>query len=423
MTTNTIVDANTEADAAALLADFHTMSEFGATSGGGVDRQAASAADGQTRSWFSAWLADRGFRVEVDTIGNIFGLLELVPGAPYVLFGSHLDSQPLAGRYDGAYGVLAAGHAAHRAHRDLAASGITPRYNIAVVDWFNEEGSRFKPSMMGSAVFTGRLDLEVALATTDPRGTSVREALDAIGGRGGFVGPDVAGYAEIHVEQGRTLEDAGVPIGVVASTWCAYKYEIVVLGEQSHTGSTLMRDRRDALLGASKLVVAINELVREFDDEVLHASVGEFTVGPNSPVTIAREVRLLADLRARESSILASAFEILQQRMRAIESETGVRIEVLASSIWESGPFLETGLAITETAAEQLGLDSMRVLTLAGHDATNLKETVPVILIFVPSMDGVSHNEKEFTHDTDLVAGARVLTEVVKRLALGDFAG
>lgn len=404
-------------DAAALLSDFVEMSQFGATAGGGVDRQAGTAADGSTRDWFVQWLTEREFAVEIDAIGNIFGLLEFTPGAPYVLFGSHLDSQPLAGRYDGAYGVLAAAHAAIRARRDLGTE--IPLYNIAVVDWFNEEGSRFKPSMMGSGVFTERLTLQSALTTLDPAGISVADALDGISGRGTFAPLEVAGYGEIHVEQGRGLDDAGIPIGVVASTWCAYKYEIVVRGEQSHTGSTMMRDRKDALLGASRLVVALAELTGQFEEEVLHTSVGQLFVLPNSPVTVAREVRMLADLRARESSILNDAFERLTAAIAEIETKTGVTIEIVSSSIWESGPFLETGLTLIEDSSRELGYESTRVLTVAGHDATNMKDLVPTVLVFIPSVDGISHNEKEFTNDSDLVAGAEVFTSIVTKMARG----
>lgn len=409
-----------ETDAAALLADFATLSGFGATAGGGVDRQAATAADAETRAWFESWLKARDFRVEKDAIGNIFGLLELVPGAPYVLFGSHLDSQPLAGRYDGAYGVLAAAHGAHRARQQFEATDGRAVYNIAVVDWFNEEGSRFKPSMMGSGVFTGRLDLETTLQTRDPHGTTVQDALDAIDARGDFSAPEIAGYGEIHVEQGRYLDDNSIPIGLVASTWCAYKYEIVVHGEQSHTGSTAMADRRDALFGAAKLVVAIHDLIDDFDEEVLHTSVGELYVLPNSPVTVAREVRFLADLRARDSGILTEAFALLTQRIAAIEESARVTVEFLSSSTWESGPFIETGLGIVADAADKLGYRHDRVLTVAGHDATNLKDDVPTVLIFVPSVDGISHNEKEFTADADLIAGVEVFTEVITRMALGE---
>src|SRR5690606_6928692 len=238
------------------------------------------------------------FTVQRDAIGNQFGLLELVPGAPYVLTGSHMDSQPTAGRFDGAYGVMAAAHACFRVAEELRAHPSKARFNLAVVNWFNEEGSRFKPSMMGSSVFTGKMPLMDALATPDPRGTTVKDALDAIGERGGFEGPDVASYAEIHVQQGRSMEEDGVTIGLVNATWGARKFEFKITGEQAHSGSTLMSDRRDALLGAARLIVAARELVDEFEPGALHTACGEINVYPNSPVVVASEVQLLFDLRS-----------------------------------------------------------------------------------------------------------------------------
>lgn len=404
----------------AFLDDFRTMSSFGATAGGGVDRQAATPEDGAVRAWFRELLAGHGFDVRLDGIGNLFGLYEFTPGAPYVLFGSHLDSQPLAGKYDGAYGVLSAAHAAIRtiaAHRE---AGTTPRYNIAVVDWFNEEGSRFKPSMMGSAVYTGKLGLQTALETTDPRGVTVRDALAGIElGTGSDAIPPIAAYGEIHIEQGPSMQEQGVTIGAVASTWCAYKYEVVVHGEQGHTGSMRMADRQDALLGAAHLIVAVNELIREFPTETLHTTVSELYLEPNSPVTIAREVRMLVDLRAESTEDLEQAFALLQQRIARIEETTRTRIEILSSSIWQSGPFVEAGVKLVEEAADALGLTHARVKTLAGHDATNVKDLVPTVLVFVPSVDGISHNEREFTTDDDMLAGVDVFTRVVAGLADG----
>ncbi|MFO7690525.1 MAG: M20 family metallo-hydrolase [Cryobacterium sp.] len=406
---------------AAFLDDFVTMSSFGATINQGVDRQAATAADGQTRHWFAGLLRSHGFTVDIDPIGNIFGLLQLVPGAPYILLGSHLDSQPLAGRFDGAYGVLAAAHAAIRARDQFAANGVTPTFNLAVVDWFNEEGCRFKPSMMGSGVFTGLLDLEKTLATTDAQGVTVAEALHAIDGVGTFTPPPIAAYSEIHIEQGRSMNDAGTTIGLVSSTWSARKYEIVVRGEQSHSGATRMKDRRDALLGAAKVIVAVNDLLAEFDEEAVHSSISELYVAPNSPVTVAREVRFLIDIRARESRLLAEAYAHLQNAIARIEAECRVSVDEIGASIWESGPFLESGIELSRSSAEALGYSNDRVLTLAGHDATNMKEIVPTVMLFVPSAaDGISHNEREFTADADLVAGVNVLTSVATRLALGD---
>lgn len=409
------------ADDVAFLDDFVTMSSFGATDNLGVDRQAATAADGQTRDWFTGLLRSNGFTVDIDPIGNIFGLLELVPGAPYILLGSHLDSQPLAGRFDGAYGVLAAAHAAIRTRDLLAIDGVTPTFNLAVVDWFNEEGCRFKPSMMGSGVFTGLLDLEKVLATTDAQGVTVAEALHAINGVGTFTPPPIAAYSEIHIEQGRSMDDAGTTIGLVSSTWSARKYEMVVRGEQSHSGATRMKDRRDAMLGAAKLIVAVNDLLAEFDEEAVHTSVSELYVAPNSPVTVAREVRFLIDIRARESELLAQAYAHLQVAIARIEAECRVSIDEIGASVWESGPFLESGIELSRSSADALGYSHDRVLTLAGHDATNMKEIVPTVMLFVPSAaDGISHNEREFTSDADLVAGINTFTHVVTRLALGE---
>jgi N-carbamoyl-L-amino-acid hydrolase len=403
-----------------FLSDFRTMSTFGATAGGGVERQAASAADGENRAWLSGWMRENGFRVEVDRVGNLYGLVELVPGAPYVLVGSHLDSQPLAGRYDGAYGVLAAAHAI-RYTRDAANAGeFAPKFNLAVVDWFNEEGSRFKPSMMGSAVFTGTLDGARALATTDPTGVSVAEALDLIEvGRGEFEAPPVAAYAEIHVEQGRDLENTGTTIGLVATTWMAQKFEIVVEGEQAHTGAAPMADRKDAMYGAARLIVATRDLINGFETEKLHTAVSELYVDPNSPVAIAREVRLLLDVRSPDREVLTTAVARLREQMRIIETDARVTIVEKGVVEWSSGPFLEEGLALSASVADELGYSHRRSATVAGHDATNMKDVVPTVMLFVPSVDGISHNEREFTTDDDMVAGLEVFQRVVARISAG----
>lgn len=408
---------------AALLADFAALSRIGATPPGGVERQAATPEDGQTRRWLQDWLTARGFTVAQDRIGNLFGLLELVPGAPYVLVGSHLDSQPRGGRFDGAYGVLAAAHAADRLRTHYAAASVAPRLNVAVVDWFNEEGSRFKPSMMGSGVFTGAIPLERALGTADAAGTTVAEALDAIDGRGttDVFGPGartVGAYAEIHIEQGRELDKAGIGIGLVDSTWAANKYEIAVLGSQAHTGATAMADRQDALYGAALAVVAVRELADRYGED-LHTSCGQLTVHPNSPVVVAREVHLHLDLRSPSDELLAGADERLRARFAEIEVQADVRIERTFAHTWKGHVYQPEGVVLARAVADDLGLASMRVRTRAGHDSTNMKDVVPTVMLFIPSVDGVSHAESEFTHDEDLCRGTDVLTETMARLLEG----
>ncbi|MGW1677320.1 M20 family metallo-hydrolase [Saccharopolyspora sp. NPDC002376] len=404
----------------ALLDDFAELSAFGATPAGGVERQAATSADGEQRAWLHEWLTSRGFEVRYDAVGNQFGLFTIVPGAPYVLTGSHLDSQPRGGRYDGAYGVLAAAHAAHRAVERWKTEGTSPRYNVAVVNWFNEEGSRFKPSMMGSAVFTGKLPAETALATTDPAGISVRTALDEIGTIGNYTGPGVAAYAEIHIEQGRELENDGITIGLVDSTWAARKYQVVVRGDQSHTGSTIMPDRRDALFSASLLVVAARELAEESQSAPLHTSVSEMFIEPNSPVVVAREVRMHLDLRSPDETVLDAAAEKLATTISEIEERAAVSIELHQTHGWGVAPFPPTGVELAARAADELGLSHRRMMTIAGHDSVNMKDVAPSIMLFVPSVEGISHNEGEFTHDRDVCAGTDLLANVVHRLMSGE---
>ena len=405
-----------------FLADFTSMSSHGASKGGGVDRQAATVADGQTRNWFRGLVEGHGFTVRYDAVGNQYSMLELAPGAPWIAVGSHLDSQPLGGRFDGAYGVLAGAHAAQRVRQSLDGTGGTALFNIVVINWFNEEGCRFKPSMMGSSVYTGKLSAAQVLETTDPHGTTVREALEAIGTIGDFELP-VAAYVEIHIEQGRSLEDRGLSIGLVESTWGANKYEFTVHGDQAHTGATIIADRRDALLGASALVVAAREIALEHstDEHMVITSCGEFTVFPNSPVVVASRVNLLVDVRSTDPDVLAAADADLHARIEGIEKLANVRIERGKEHAWGAKAYDKAGLELAARAAESLGLSHGVVRTLAGHDSTNMKDIVPTIMLFVPSVEGISHNERELTHDADMLKGVDLLTEVLARVVRGEF--
>jgi N-carbamoyl-L-amino-acid hydrolase len=407
---------------ARFLADFAALSAFGATPAGGVERQAATAEDGRARDWLAGWLTERGFEVSCDRIGNQFGLRELNHGAPYVLAGSHLDSQPRGGRFDGAYGVLAAAHAADRLLGHYRDTSTAPRLNVGVVNWFNEEGCRFKPSMMGSGVFTGALSPDTARATTDNGGVSAADALAAIGGLGES---DVFGdartvhsYAEIHIEQGRELDKAGLPLGLVDATWAANKYEISVLGAQAHTGATAMADRQDALYGAALAVVAVRELADRFGTD-LHTSCGQLTVYPNSPVVVAREVHLHLDLRSPSDDLLAEADALLRQQFAEIEVKADVRIERRFAHTWTGQSYPPAGVALARAVVDDLGVGAMPVKTRAGHDSTNMKNIVPTVMLFIPSVDGISHAEAEFTRDEDLCTGVDVLTETLARMLDG----
>lgn len=406
------------ADGDRFLVDFAALSAFGATPSGGVDRQAGTDADDAQRMWLIELLREQGAQVRIDAIGNVFGTWERVPGAPFIVVGSHLDSQPRAGRYDGAYGVLAGAHACFRVAERLDAEGVEPRFNFAVVDWFNEEGARFQPSMMGSAVYTEKLDLENALAAADRRGVTVRAALGSLRSSGDAEAPAAAGYVEIHVEQGRILESEGLTIGLVEATWASRKYRVNVIGEQSHTGSTPMSERRDALLGAARLIVGVRQIA---DDFGIHTSVSSIDIEPNSPVVVAREAELLVDMRAAENDVLAGAERALHLLFAEVAESTSVEVRQHLEHEWQVSPYQEEGVEYAERVARSLGLGHRRMMTIAGHDSTNMKDIVPSIMLFVPSVDGIAHNEGELTEDDDLVAGLRMLTEVLRGIVVGEF--
>ena len=405
-----------------FLQDFHHVATIGATANNGVDRQAATPDDAKTRAWFGQWIHDAGWQLQVDGIGNMFGLLEWTPGAPFILIGSHLDSQPLGGRFDGAYGVIAALHAARSIDLDVRAAGTAPRFNLAVVNWFNEEGGRFAPSVMGSSVFTGLFDREQMLSVKDLQGVSVREALEGIGYLGTDAGPKAAGYAEIHIEQGRILEREGINIGLVDSSWYTQKLDIEVLGEQSHTGATAMADRHDALVAASKIILMVHEVTKNFDEEALVSSVGQLTLEPNSPIVVARRVHLVADLRSGDPEIVNAARARVLADIGKLAAEHDIKVNVKDFDIRPIRRFPEAGLELSAKIAANLGLSSRRIQTMAGHDSVAMNTAVPSVMLFIPSVDGVSHCEREFTSDEDMVTGVEMLTGVARELVQGELA-
>ncbi|MFC7674363.1 M20 family metallo-hydrolase [Mycolicibacterium sp. GCM10028919] len=400
---------------ATFLTDFAELSAIGATPAGGVDREAATDADGRARDWLRAWFVEHGLQCRVDAVGNMYGCAEIAPDKPYVLLGSHLDSQPTSGRFDGAYGVLAAAYAAVR----VADRPDTARYNVAAVNWFNEEGSRFSPSLMGSAVYVGKMAADVVLDTVGKDGSSVRDALVRIGYHGADAAPKANSYAEIHIEQGRTLVDEDLDIGVVTCNWAAYKYSITVHGEQSHTGATHMRYRQDALVTASQVVLAVRAVADEFGPDTVLGSVGRFTVEPNSPVVVPSRVRLAADLRALEAETVETAHARFLERVAGIDQAGDVLVEIESAAFRPSTRYQDSGIALAGAVLDELGLRWRTLPTMAGHDSVSLKDVVPTVMLFIPSVDGVSHNEREYSTDAQMLAGLHTLTATAARMAAG----
>lgn len=403
------------ADLAAFEALFRQSSAIGATPAGGLHRLSASAEDGQVRDLFCAWLTAHGFEVRVDAVGNIFGLITFDPAAPFILCGSHLDSQPSAGRFDGVYGVLAGAVAIASLARQMRERGEAPACNLAVVNWTNEEGARFQPSLIGSSVFTGAMGLEQAWVCRDGDGVTLQDALRAIGYLGGnLVDLPVAGYVEIHVEQGPELESQGLAIGVVRETWAALKNRVRFDGEQNHTGPTPMAARRDALLAAAHAITAVRAEV-ELHGLAMHSSVGRLEIYPNSPNVVPSKVSALIEYRSRDVALLAAAGERLQALLEAIAHKTNTAFEIESSVLREPAQ-LHPGFAeLAYRVGQELGLPIGNSITVSGHDAISLNRKYPACLVFIPSSNGVSHNEAEYTRDEDMRNGLRMLTALLYR--------
>ena len=403
-------------DGERLLRHLDELGRIGATAGGGVCRLAASAEDGRARDWFVAKLRSEGLRVSIDAVGNIYGVAELAgPGAPLVLTGSHLDSQPTGGRYDGAYGVMGSLEAL-LAVRSKMANGA--KHNLAVVNWTNEEGARFSPSTLGSAVHAGLHTSEFAQSRADGAGVSLGDALAAIGYRGSDPPPrGAAAYVELHIEQGPELERNGRTIGVVEGNWGTAKYVADIHGRAAHTGPTPMRERRDALLPAAELVLLVRKLSDETGGELL-SSVGRLDVQPNSTNVVPGHVRLFAEFRALNPEMLAAACARLEGGVREL-STAEVPIEMVQTLDRQAGPFDPALRDLIERAAGECGFSSMRLNTIAGHDAVPMRTVCPSAMVFVPSAGGVSHHESEFTKPEDLVAGAQVLAATLEHLVRG----
>ena len=392
------------------------LAAIGRTAGGGVCRLAASREDGLARDWFRARLAEEGLRVSVDAVGNIFGIAELAgPDAPLVLTGSHLDSQPSGGRYDGAYGVLGGLEALLAVRRHAALAHEKPARNIGVVSWTNEEGARFSPSTLGSAAFAGLVDARFALSRTDGDGVTLGEALAKIGYAGADNPPSrVAAYVELHIEQGPELERAGATIGVVEGNWGTAKFVADIEGRAAHTGPTPMQSRRDALLPAAELVLFCRQLSDRTGGALL-SSVGRMDVRPNSTNVVAGHVQLFAEFRAVDTDMLADACAQFEAKARALSTDT-VPVTMTRTVDRPAGLFDPHLRDLVEETANACGCASLRLSTVAGHDSIPMRAVCPSAMIFVPSAGGVSHHESEFTSPQDLAAGTRVLASVLARL-------
>jgi len=394
-----------------LWASLMALAKIGATEKGGVCRLALTDLDRQARELFVRWARDAGCVVRVDRIGNIFARRAgRDPSRRAIATGSHIDTQPTGGKFDGNYGVLA-GLEVVRTLNDL---GLRTEAPIEVCVWTNEEGSRFVPVMMGSGVWAGAFTLDHALAARDRDGISVGDALASIGFAGSSPA-DVAGgapvfgaYFEAHIEQGPVLEDADVTLGVVTGALGQRWYDVTVTGMEAHAGPTPMRLRRDALFAATHLM---QEVIAIAQREQPHGrgTVGSVDVFPNSRNVIPGRVRFSVDFRHATDEGLARMDAALRGAVAAAGQRFPVQAGVEQVVDFEPVAFAPALVDAVRAGAQRLGLSHMDIVSGAGHDAVYVARHAPTAMIFVPCKDGISHNEIEDARPEHLTAGANVL--------------
>jgi len=390
------------------------MARIGATRGGGVGRIALTELDRQARDLFVSWCEDAGCRVRIDRMGNIIARREgSDTGLEPVMTGSHLDTQPLGGRFDGIYGVLAG----LEAIRSMNDAGITTRAPVEVVVWTDEEGVRF-PGMLASGVFAGVYALEDALGRTDAEGVSMGEALEGIGYAGSEPVAETLprAFIEAHIEQGPILEAEGKTVGVVMGAQGQRCFQVTVTGEEGHAGTLPMTLRKDALLGAARMVDAINAVAFQHQPHPV-ITVGSLTVRPNSPNTIPGQTHFSIDSRHPDNAVLATVEQQMRDACATIASSSDLQLEFAPVSARASIAFDEDCIRSIRETAERLSISHRDIYSGAGHDACNLALAVPTGMIFVPCEGGISHNERENAKPEDLADGCSVLMHVLMEKA------
>lgn len=400
--------ANLRIDIDRLARRIEALGTVGALPGGGVCRLALSDADRDGRDLVVSWMKALGLAVSVDRIGNVVGIRPGQEACAPVMTGSHIDTVATGGLYDGNLGVLAG----LEVIACLNDAGIVTRRPLAVGFFTNEEGARFAPDMMGSAVHQGSLSLDEALDAKDREGQSVAEALERIGYRGDapIPGSTPHCFIELHVEQGPILEEEGVTIGAVTGVQGISWTEFVVTGVSNHAGTTPLRLRHDAGYVAAALAVEARRLAAEMGANQV-ATVGVTRLTPDLINVIARKAVVTLDLRNTDDELLTSAEARMAESLTALADSEGVAIESRMLARFAPVAFDSQMIDLVESTATDLGFSVKRLPSGAGHDAQMFAPNCPTAMIFVPSEGGISHNVEELTSRSDIAAGANVLLQ------------
>jgi beta-ureidopropionase / N-carbamoyl-L-amino-acid hydrolase len=412
MASDTLIDADR------LWARLMALAEIGATPAGGVNRQALS--DGEIKAWHRVidWAREAGLTAATDTAGNLFlTLAGRDRAAPPLLVGSHIDSQPTGGKFDGAAGVMTALEAVV----SLVERGEVPACDIVVVAWMNEEGCRFAPGMMGSEAFVGVRDLAAIRTVRDSDGISVGEALDTL--HAAFpdlprkpLGFAASGYLELHIEQGPLLEAANQVIGVVTGIQGKKTFRVTIDGAEGHAGTLAQQERRDAVAAFAWMATALHAEIGRIDAEIKF-TIGRVVVEPNAPSVVPSRVAFTIDLRHPDNAVLDAAGIRVAALCRDHAAPCAVTVTPLVDAPSnEFDPHLRELIAL---AAQERDLPAMPILSAAGHDARHLAKVCPSAMIFIPCRDGASHVEHEWAEPSHVAAGASVLAQVMRDLVGG----
>jgi N-carbamoyl-L-amino-acid hydrolase len=391
------------------------MAKIGATPGGGVQRLTLSDEDKQARDLFVKWLKELDLEVTIDEMGNIFGKR---PGknndlAP-VMSGSHIDSQPKGGRFDGILGVMGP----LEVLRTLHENNIETERPFVIVDWTNEEGSRFAPAMVASGVWAGALERDWVYDRTDITGKRFEDELIRIGYKGAAPAKKwpVHCYYEYHIEQGPILEREGKQIGAPKGILCLHWYDVYLEGEANQVGPTPMEGRHDALCAAAEMILKVNDLPKRMGGNMV-STVGEIQNYPNSRNIIPDKVHFTVDIRSWDDDHALKAWEVVRKDFEDIAARRGCPIRIEETWRVEHSPFDEKLVQRVLNVADDLGYASLHMVSGAGHDASYMNQVCPTAMIFVPSIGGRSHVEVENTTWEDCEAGTNVLLHAILQSA------
>ena len=394
------------------LADFATI---GGTPNGGVHRLTLTDLDKQARDLFVSLAKKAGCSIKIDAMGNIFARRSgednrLSP----VLIGSHIDSQPLGGKYDGIYGVLAALEVVY----SLNDHNIKTDRPIDVVSWTNEEGSRFAPAMIGSAVFSGLTTLQDGWSCRDSEGNTIKQELERIGyaGKDNFSNYKIHASLELHIEQGPILENHNELIGIVTGALGQKWYDVEFTGMASHAGTTPMEVRQDALLGLAEAVLEVNTIGKNEKPEG-RATVGMVKITPNSRNVISDKAWFSVEFRHPSEKGLQRMDQQLSEKVHQIAEKLNLTYSIRPILSFPPLPFDKTCIEVVRKVAQNLNYPHRTMVSGAGHDSCNISKIAPTSMIFIPCIKGISHNEKEEIKPEWMSAGANVLLNAVKHLS------